>query len=97
MLEPARLTRARRELQALLREVGDNDAEAFASLVELADWFQTEGVPATAEHLRTRGYSWNELARPLGVSRQAVRQRFKRTESIPHRTERSEAVSRNLT
>lgn len=80
MLEPERLTRAQRELRSLVSEVGENDPEAFASLVELAAWLRDVGLPKAVLAQLGRGYSWTEVARALGVTRQAARQRFhKRT------------------
>lgn len=76
MLEPERLTRAQRELRALVREVGSNDPEALAELVGLAEWLRHEGLPAAAGEQVARGYSWADVARPLGISRQAAWARF---------------------
>lgn len=78
MLEPQRITRTQRELRSLIRDVGEDDPEAFASLVSLAAWLSREGLPMAAERQLARGYSWTEIARPLGVSRQAARQRYGR-------------------
>ncbi len=76
MLEPARRTRALRELRSLCAEVGSNDPEAFAELVGIAAAF-AEMVRVAAYQLRMQsGYSWADLARPLGVTRSAVCQRY---------------------
>jgi hypothetical protein len=75
MLEAARKTRALRELHALCGEVANNDPDAFAELVAIHTAF-TEMVRDTADVLRSEGYSWADLAEPLGVSRQAAQQRF---------------------
>jgi hypothetical protein len=75
MLEPARRTRALRELRSLCAEVGQNDPEAFSELVGILAAF--EGMVKLAAHEQnTRGYSWADLARPLGVTRSAAYQRF---------------------
>lgn len=75
MLEPARKSRAMRELSSLCSEVGNGDPEAFAELVDLADIFQGMIRDAAADQ-RRNGYSWADIARPLKVTRSAVQQRY---------------------
>lgn len=83
MLEPARRTRTLRELRSIAKEVGSNDPEAFAELVELAREFD-ELVKDAANELRTSsGYSWADLARPIGVTRSAVQQKYGKISSRP--------------
>lgn len=77
MLEDARKTRAQRELRSLAKEVGSNDPEAFAAMVELARELD-ELLKDAADAQRANGYSWADLARPLGVTRSAVQQRYGR-------------------
>lgn len=62
----------------MVRNVGRNDPEAFADLVQLADWLTKVGVPLAAYMQRENGYSWADLARPMPVTRSAVVQRFGR-------------------
>ena len=69
-----------RMIRAHRKRVAAGSAEDLADLVRLRDELDaaiTEGAQAlhagTAEH---PGLSWTEIARVLGVSRQAARQRF---------------------
>lgn len=78
MLEPDRITRAERELKSLTREVGQNDPEAFAQLVAIRDHFDSLIALAANELRNVQGYSWADLARPLGLSRQSVYERYRR-------------------
>lgn len=76
MLEPTRKSRAVRELRSLCVEVGSNDPDAFAELVEIRATFDAM-IAVAADQLRTAGgYSWADLARPLGVTRAAVQKRY---------------------
>lgn len=76
MLETSRQSRTLRELRALCAEVGTNDPEAFASLVEIRAIFDVMIREAAGTLRRDRGHSWADLARPLGISRQAAQQRY---------------------
>jgi len=76
--------RFERELAALLRKAvqadkdtpGGGDPEAFARVVALIDGAR-DRLPEVAEQLRANGgYSWADLARPLGVTPSAAYQRF---------------------
>lgn len=78
MLEPSRITRTERELRSLAATVGSDDPEALAELVKLAAWITAELVPQAGRTLHERGYSWAEIAAPLGVSRQSAQERFTR-------------------
>lgn len=76
MLEPRDVGRWEREIDALCREVGRNDPEAFAQGVQLLERLR-DGLNSAAANLRTNHhYSWADLARPLGVTRSAAQQRF---------------------
>lgn len=75
MLEPARITRAERELRSLCAEVGANDPEAFSELVAIRDRFDSM-IREAAEAQRANGYSWTDLGRVLGVTRQSARERY---------------------
>lgn len=60
----------------MLRRAGDEDPEGFATIATLIQQ-ACEGLPLAAELTRARhGYSWAQLAAPMGVSRQAAQQRF---------------------
>lgn len=76
MWTPEEQTRWVRNMTAMVRSVAANDPEAFASLVELASWLQVEGLSHAYAGLVAQGYSAAEIARPLGVSRQAVHARY---------------------
>lgn len=78
MLEPSRFTRTERELKSLAAAVAADDAEALAELVRIAQWLNTELVPATGRAIHEAGYSWAEIAAPLGISRQSAAERFSR-------------------
>lgn len=76
MLEASRKARTLRELRSVCSEVGGNDPEAFADLVEIRAEFDRL-IRVAADQLRTEGeYSWASLARPLGLTRSAVQQRY---------------------
>lgn len=77
MLEPARRTRTLRELRSIAKEVGANDPEAFAELVAIREAFDVL-IRAAVDEQRRNGYSWADLARPLGITRSAVNQRYGR-------------------
>lgn len=80
MLEPDERRRWQRNMDAILRKIGDQDPEGIAELVQLLDQTIAE-VPTYIAHARGRyGYSWTDIGRALGVSRQAARQRFAITE-----------------
>ena len=76
--DTAEVTRWERHLKAMVRDASTNDPEAFAELVRMADWLSREGLPQAAAGLQENGYSWAEIARPLGVSKPAAWQRFRR-------------------
>lgn len=74
---------ARRFIRALGRKVGNADPEDLIYLTNLRD--ELEAAIATAvDGLRTNSTrSDMEIARALGVSRQAVGQRYPRTDDMP--------------
>jgi hypothetical protein len=65
----------RRGVRAYSRRVGDGDIEALASLVQFSDEVDL-AIRAAVDQLRSVGYSWTDIGRVLGVSRQAVSERF---------------------
>lgn len=76
MLDERETARYERELRAMLRRAGDEDPEGFAQIALLIS-AACEALPLAAEMTRqTHGYSWATLARPFGVTRQAMQQRF---------------------
>lgn len=69
---------ARRILRATSRRVADRDIEALAGLQSLRDEIDAEMAKAV-DGLRTvegGDYSWSEIGRVLGITRQAAQQRF---------------------
>lgn len=76
MLEPKTIARYERELRAMLRTAGDEDPEGFAAVHQLLTQ-AVNALPVAAELNRAQhGYSWADLARALGVSRQAAQQKL---------------------
>ncbi|MBF6483833.1 hypothetical protein IU431_06635 [Nocardia otitidiscaviarum] len=66
----------RRVLVEWAREVALSDPDAFAEMVDIAAEF-TDALAPTARALRKAGgFSWAEIAEPLGISRQAAQQRW---------------------
>lgn len=66
---------ARRIIKAHSRRVGAGDVEALGDLVGLRDLIWLE-IKQAAQQLHAEGYSWAEIARPLGISKQAAHQAF---------------------
>jgi hypothetical protein len=67
---------AARIVRAYGRRIGDGDLWALGDLVKLRDLVDqavTDGVAAARE---AHDFSWTDVARELGVSRQAARQRY---------------------
>jgi len=87
-LTPKRRTRARRYventdyagfvhrvLKAHGRRVAEGDIEGLTELVELAE--QLDAAITTAiTGLRNAGYSWTDIAQRLGITKQAVHQKW---------------------
>ena len=66
---------ARRIVAAHGRRIAAGDVERLRDLVNLAT--EIEHATATAvTGLLTAGYSWTEIARRLGITRQAAQQRW---------------------
>jgi hypothetical protein len=65
----------RRVLRAYGRRVADGDVEAITALVATADQVDT-AIREAITGLRAVGYSWADIAMRLGVTRQAVQQRW---------------------
>ena len=66
-----------RSIRAMGRRVADADPYALAELCNLRavlDAAETEAMAGLA----AQGYSYTEVARPLGITRQAARQRVTR-------------------
>ena len=82
MLDPVDDRRHRNTLRGWIATASKDDPEHFAQVVTMLDEARAELVEA-AESLRTEGYSWADLAAPLGVTRSAVQQRFGRKAATP--------------
>jgi hypothetical protein len=68
---------ARRFVRALVARAEEGDTEAIEQLVE-TQHETTQAITAAGQALSRAGYSYTDLARLLGVTRQAARQRFAR-------------------
>ena len=66
---------ARRIVRAYSRRVGDGDVEALALMLGLAEEIDI-ALAEAVKGLRAHGYSWAEIGSRLGISRQAVQQRW---------------------
>lgn len=71
---------ARRILRAYARRVADRDIEALTGLAALRDEVDAAIVDAV-RGLHGNPYSWTDIGRALGVSRQAAQMRFGKTTS----------------
>lgn len=65
----------RRMLRALARRVGSADPEDLALMLDLRADLDRQIVEAVKAQ-RAAGFSWTEISRPLGMTRQAARQRW---------------------
>jgi hypothetical protein len=75
----------RRMVAALARRAAEGDVLALAELLDVADAVREAGQTGV-EGLRRTGFSDAEIGRELGVTRQAVRQRWPRTSDQPSLT-----------
>ncbi len=66
---------ARRIMRAYGRRVADRDIEGLAGLAALRTELDVQ-IADTAKALQAQGYSWAEIGRTLGISKQAAQQRF---------------------
>jgi hypothetical protein len=67
----------RRILAAHGRRIAHGDIEGLTALAALADDVE-HALADAVDGLRTRGYSWTEIATRLGITRQAAHQRWAR-------------------
>jgi len=65
----------RRIMRAYGRRVADLDIEGLKGLVELRAELDAQ-IVESAQTLQAQGYSWAEIGRVLGISKQAAQQRF---------------------
>jgi hypothetical protein len=66
---------ARRVIHAYARRIATGDIEALTAMTTLADDLD-QAITDAVTGLRAYGYSWADIARPLGISRQAAQQRW---------------------
>lgn len=66
---------ARRTVRALARRVGSSDPDDLALMLELKNELDA-GLRRAVDDLRAAGFSWAEIANPLGMTRQAAQQRW---------------------
>jgi hypothetical protein len=65
----------RRVIGAYGRRIATGDIDALADAVSLATQLDTS-IRTAITGLRSRGYSWADIGRQLGVTRQAAQQRW---------------------
>lgn len=65
----------RRIMRAYGRRVADRDIEGIRGLVDLRAELDAQ-ICESAQRLQAQGYSWAEVGRVLGITRQAAQQRF---------------------
>lgn len=66
---------SRRIMRALATRLGDADPEDLAEMLELSRTLDA-AIGAAVRGQRAAGFSWAEIAAPLGISRQAAQQRW---------------------
>ena len=72
------LSFAHRIIRAAGKRVGEGDPIDLAQLVALRKEFERIEVEAVAMMRERYGYSWSEIGRDLGISRQAAQQFYGR-------------------
>jgi hypothetical protein len=65
----------RRVLAAHGRRIARGDIEGITALAEIASSLDT-ALSLAIRGLRAQGYSWNDIATRLGITRQAAQQRW---------------------
>lgn len=68
----------RRMIRAYGRRVGEGDPDDLADLVALREVLETVIDDAVNDQRRITGYSWADVARGLGTTRQAAQMRHGR-------------------
>lgn len=76
---------SRRIMRAYARRVATADPAALVELMKLrAD--VDEAIAAAVAGLRAEGFSWAEIGREVGMTRQAAQQRFGRQVTVDSKT-----------
>lgn len=65
----------RRVSKALVRRAAEGDLETLSAIRQVQEDMDA-ALESAAQAAHAAGYSWTEIARELGISRQAARQRF---------------------
>ena len=68
-----------RVIKAHGRRVAAGDVEGLAHMRQLSELLD-EWLVTAAQGLHAEGYSWAEIARPLGITKQAAHLRFAKKE-----------------
>jgi hypothetical protein len=66
---------SRRIMRALSKRLGDADPEDLAEMLELSRTLDA-AIGAAVRGQRAAGFSWAQIAAPLGITRQAAQQRW---------------------
>lgn len=66
---------ARRTIRALARRVGDSDPDDLQLMLELQNELK-DGIARAVRAQRDAGFSWSQIAEPLGMTRQAAQARW---------------------
>ncbi len=72
----------RRIVAAYGRRIASGDVEGLTELVALAEAIE-QATQTAVTGLRACGYSWADIAAPLGISRQAAQQRWATRDDLP--------------
>jgi hypothetical protein len=81
MMEPVEIARWKRNLAAMINAASTDDPETFATVAQLLNDAQAQ-LPAACQQMRQPasnglpGYTWAEIAAPLGTTRQAAQMRY---------------------
>lgn len=85
MLEPKAEKLFQRWVKSMLDAAGSDDPETFAFVAKLLTEAAGPGLAAAADQLRqppvlagVPGYSWADIAAPLGITKQTAWERFGR-------------------
>lgn len=82
---PAVGAAVRRMVRALVVRAGEGDTEALEQLAELEGFTRDATTAAVVVAHDTAGYSFTELGRVLGITRQAARQRVSSAADLANR------------
>jgi len=74
---------SRRIMRAMSKRLGDADPEDLAEMLELQRTLDA-AIGAAVRGQRAAGFSWAQIAAPLGITRQAAQKRWgKLAEQLP--------------